>query len=166
MLNKLFSKVVKFLILIFSGFRRNQKIISDLIVWLNIQQGRNAPVTNEMEVRYVKEFLNVNDDNVILDVGAHKGTYTDLIINNFKTEKILMFEPQDNIFKSLKKKYENNTKIIVDGEEDLATLAVISLSKIGAKVIYGMPDRGMVVVDVDQQAKKRANDFLNRMLVK
>ena len=61
---------------------------------------------------------------------------------------------------------ENNTKIIVDGEEDLATLAVISLSKIGAKVIYGMPDRGMVVVDVNQQAKKRANDFLNRMLVK
>ena len=61
---------------------------------------------------------------------------------------------------------ENNTKIIVDGEEDLATLAVISLSKIGAKVIYGMPDRGMVVVDVNQQTKKRANDFLNRMLVK
>ena len=61
---------------------------------------------------------------------------------------------------------ENNTKIIVDGEEDLATLAVISLSKIGAKVIYGMPDRGMVVVDVNRQAKKRANDFLNRMLVK
>ena len=60
---------------------------------------------------------------------------------------------------------ENSTKIIVDGEEDLATLAVISLSKIGAKVIYGMPDRGMVVVDVNQQAKKRANDFLNRMLV-
>ena len=62
--------------------------------------------------------------------------------------------------------YENSTKIIADGEEDLATLAVISLSKIGAKVIYGMPDRGMVVVDVNQQAKKRANDFLNRMLVK
>ena len=80
MLNKLFSKVVKFLILIFSGFRRNQKIISDLIVWLNIQQGRNAPVTNEMEVRYVKEFLNVNDDNVILDVGAHKGKYSEEVL--------------------------------------------------------------------------------------
>ena len=59
-----------------------------------------------------------------------------------------------------------NTKIVVNGEEDLATLAVISMIKIGAKVIYGMPGRGMVVVDVNQQAKKRANDFLNRMLVK
>ena len=58
-----------------------------------------------------------------------------------------------------------NTKIVVNGEEDLATLAVISMAKIGAKVIYGMPDKGMVVVDVNQQEKKRANSFLKRMLV-
>ena len=59
-----------------------------------------------------------------------------------------------------------NTKIVVNGEEDLATLAVISMVKIGAKVIYGMPDKGMVVVDVNQRSKKKANDFLERMLVK
>ena len=57
------------------------------------------------------------------------------------------------------------TKIIVKGEEDLATLPVIKHSKIGAKVIYGMPDKGMVVVDVNQQEKKRANSFLKQMLV-
>ncbi len=60
---------------------------------------------------------------------------------------------------------ENNTRITVKGEEDLATLAVISMAPKGAKVIYGMPDRGMVVVDVNQQSKKRANNFLKRMLV-
>ena len=58
-----------------------------------------------------------------------------------------------------------NTKIVVNGEEDLATLAVISMVNIGAKVIYGMPDKGMVVVDVNQQEKMRANSFLKRMLV-
>ena len=58
------------------------------------------------------------------------------------------------------------TKIIVKGEEDLATLPVIKLCKYGAKVIYGMPDKGMVVVDVNQQAKERANKLLERMLVK
>ena len=57
------------------------------------------------------------------------------------------------------------TKIIVNGEEDLATLPVIKHSKIGAKVIYGMPDKGMVVVDVNQRAKERANKLLERMLV-
>ena len=46
--------------------------------------------------------------NVYVDIGAHKGTYTDLIINNFETKKILMFEPQDIIFNYLKKKYKNN----------------------------------------------------------
>ena len=59
-----------------------------------------------------------------------------------------------------------NTKIVVNGEEDLAALAVISMVKIGAKVIYGMPDKGMVVVDVNQQAKERTNKLLERMLVK
>ena len=60
---------------------------------------------------------------------------------------------------------ENNTQITVKGEEDLATLAVISMAPKGAKVIYGMPDKGMVVVDVNQQSKMRANNFLKRMLV-
>ena len=58
------------------------------------------------------------------------------------------------------------TRINVEGEEDLATLAAISLADLGAKVIYGMPDKGMVVVDVNQRSKKRANSFLERMLVK
>ncbi len=49
--------------------------------------------------------------NVYVDIGAHKGTYTDLIINNFETKKILMFEPQDIIFNYLKKKYKNNENI-------------------------------------------------------
>ena len=57
------------------------------------------------------------------------------------------------------------TRIIVEGEEDLAALAAISLANLGTKVIYGMPDKGMVVVDVNQQEKKRANSFLKRMLV-
>ena len=74
----------------------------------------------------------------------------------------------DELWKSIKDNISNdiNTKIIVDGEEDLATLAVISMVQLGAKVIYGMPNRGMVVVDVNQQEKKRANGFLSRMLVK
>ena len=61
---------------------------------------------------------------------------------------------------------KKTTKIIVDGEEDLATFPAIKLCENGAKVIYGMPDKGMVVVDVNQQTKERANRLLERMLVK
>ena len=72
-----------------------------------------------------------------------------------------------NLWNSIKEglKSKISTKIIVEGEEDLAALAAISMADLGAKVIYGMPDRGMVVVDVNQQEKKRANSFLKRMLV-
>jgi len=74
----------------------------------------------------------------------------------------------ENLWNSIETalKERKKTKIIVEGEEDLATLPVISMSEIGAKVIYGMPDKGMVVVDINQQTKKRVNDFLKRMLVK
>ena len=74
----------------------------------------------------------------------------------------------DELINAIEKAIYSNktTKIIVDGEEDLATLPVIKLCENGAKVIYGMPDRGMVVVDVNQQTKERTNRLLERMLVK
>ena len=74
----------------------------------------------------------------------------------------------DELWKAIKDSIDSggNVRIEVDGEEDLASLAAISLSKIGTKVIYGMPDKGMVVVDVDQQSKARVNSLLEHMLVK
>ena len=74
----------------------------------------------------------------------------------------------DELINAIEKAIYSNktTKIIVDGEEDLATLPAIKLCENGAKVIYGMPDKGMVVVDVNQQTKERASRLLERMLVK
>ena len=40
-----------------------------------------------------------------IDIGSHRGTYTDLIIKNFRVKKVFMFEPQIEIFKFIKKKY-------------------------------------------------------------
>ena len=85
-----------------------------------------------------------------VNIRNEAGTITDELINAIKEAT-----------------YSNKTtKIIVDGEEDLATLPAIKLCENGAKVIYGMPDKGMVVVDVNQQTKERTNRLLERMLVK
>ena len=86
----------------------------------------------------------------IVNVNNNAGTISDELWNAIK------IAISDNV----------KTRIVVEGEEDLATLAAISLANLGAKVIYGMPDKGMVVVDVNQRSKKRANSFLERMLVK
>ena len=50
------------------------------------------------QIRILKILKKVKFIEIYIDVGAHKGTYTDLIINNFRVKKALMFEPQDNIF--------------------------------------------------------------------
>ena len=44
----------------------------------------------------ISSYLKGNTSNLdlLIDVGSHKGTYTDLILKNFKTKKIFMFEPQ------------------------------------------------------------------------
>ena len=51
--------------------------------------------------------------NIFVDVGAHKGTYTDLIINNFDIKKTVMLEPQENFFNFLKEKYSKNDRVTI-----------------------------------------------------
>ena len=62
-------------------------------------------------IKYLKK--NLENLEVFFDIGSHKGTYTDLILNNFKVKKVIMVEPQNNIFKFIKKKYIKNNKIII-----------------------------------------------------
>jgi hypothetical protein len=62
-------------------------------------------------------------------------------------------------------KKEENTLIFVDGEEDLATLPAIFLAPQNAMVLYGMPDRGVVIVRAGE-AKKKVEGILKRMEVK
>jgi len=53
--------------------------------------------------------------------------------------------------------------MIVDGEEDLLTLVAMAVAPLGSFVIYGQPDEGLVLVEVDDSAKKSACSFLESM---
>ena len=59
------------------------------------------------------KFIRKNNINLkyFLDIGSHMGTYSDLILKDFSNCKILMFEPQINIFKKIKIKYKNKKNI-------------------------------------------------------
>ena len=124
----------------------------------------------------IKIFEQIREpDLAIVDLKTKRNTLLDSeqlkIMNKIGYNNIEVRNPAGTISKALWKAIESSlskeksSKITVKGEEDLAALAVISMAPEEAKVIYGMPDRGMVVVDVNQQSKKRANDFLKRMLV-
>jgi uncharacterized protein (UPF0218 family) len=53
--------------------------------------------------------------------------------------------------------------IEVDGEEDLASLAAIYLAPGGVTVIYGLPNKGVVVVKATRSHKQKVKEVLDRM---
>ena len=63
-------------------------------------------IDKHIHQKRILKFLKQNSKNIeiFFDIGSHKGSYTDLIINNFSTSKIIMAEPQKNIYKYIKKK--------------------------------------------------------------
>lgn len=54
-------------------------------------------------------------------------------------------------------------KIVVDGEEDLLTLAAVLYAPENSFVVYGQPLEGIVVVKVTKQKKKEVTDVLKAM---
>ncbi len=58
-----------------------------------------------------------------------------------------------------------HVKIIVEGEEDLATLPAILYAPLGSVVVYGQPNEGSVLVDVTAERKLHIEEFMKQMIV-
>ena len=63
--------------------------------------------------RKIKFYLSkvLKNPKYILDIGAHKGFYTDLFLKLYNGVKIILFEPNLILYKKLKKRFENNQNI-------------------------------------------------------
>jgi len=57
---------------------------------------------------------------------------------------------------------EENSLLVVEGEEDLATLPAVLAAPFGATVVYGQPDEGMVAIPVTEATKAEMRDLLVR----
>ena len=55
------------------------------------------------------------------------------------------------------------TKMRVDGEEDLAAPVCAALAPFGTCMIYGMPQKGIVVVKIDEKVREQARTLINSM---
>ncbi|RLG96788.1 DUF359 domain-containing protein [Candidatus Bathyarchaeota archaeon] len=58
---------------------------------------------------------------------------------------------------------KSDASVIVEGEEDLLVLPLISLMPLGSVIVYGQPREGLVVVEVTEEMKRWNEDFLTRM---
>ena len=54
-------------------------------------------------------------------------------------------------------------RIVVEGEEDLASLVCVLLAPDGTNVIYGIPFKGLMLLTVDAQIRERVSGILKKM---
>jgi hypothetical protein len=73
----------------------------------------------------------------------------------------------DDLWEAIKTVYQHLQNgpycIEVDGEEDLASLAAIYLAPGGVTVIYGLPNKGVVVVKATPSHKQKVKEVLDKM---
>lgn len=62
---------------------------------------------NTLRVNY-----NLDEGSLVIDLGGYHGGWTDKIINKYNCN-VIIFEPINELYKNLKKRYENNPKIKV-----------------------------------------------------
>jgi len=55
------------------------------------------------------------------------------------------------------------TKILVDGEEDLLTLAAVVEAEEDSIVVYGQPKEGLCAVNVNEEVKNKVKSLLDEM---
>jgi len=85
------------------------KLLEKLALWLFDLIDKYIHQNNI--INFIKK--NNLDIKTFIDVGAHKGKYTDLILKNCEINKVLIIEPQKNIYNYLKLKYKYKNKISV-----------------------------------------------------
>jgi uncharacterized protein (UPF0218 family) len=108
-------------------------------------------------------------DNMTLRMPVPDHVVESLDHDSYKTIEVknppatLTAELMDTIKASLQE--DRPVKIVVDGEEDLATLPAILYAPLGSVVVYGQPSEGSVLVKVTLQKKLQIEDLIKRMTV-
>jgi len=91
-------------------------------------------------------------------------SFGDKVINVINPAGCITDELWDSIIESYKKIELSTIRIEVDGEEDLATLAAIALApNRDVTIIYGLPDKGVVVVKTIEENIIKAKNIINEM---
>ena len=93
------------------------------------------------------------------------------VIKSFGKKSIVVQNPpatiSDDLWNVIEMAYENleigSLRIEIDGEEDLASLAAIYLAPSDVTIIYGLPDKGVLVVKPTRENKKFVKEVIDKM---
>lgn len=138
----------------------------DLLAKLKVRNNLLITVGDEVTRTLLK--ARVEPDLIVADLIINRkkafGNISELIgeskrqvtkaVNNRGTISNTLIDAVGNYFGNT----EKQTVIEVDGEEDLAVLPIVLLAPLSTVIVYGLRDRGMVVINVTEQKKE---EFLN-----
>lgn len=72
---------------------------------------------------------------------------------------------QANVWPVLKKTIENRENLFIEGEEDLLVIPAVLLSEKGTAVVYGLPDKGICLIENSLEVKKEFKELLKKFEV-
>ncbi len=110
----------------------------------------------------------------IVDYKTRRGSCSDdvkKLIKSFGRKTFVVRNPSgcisDDLWSVIKYAFEDlksgDILIEVEGEEDLASLAVIYMAPSVVTIIYGLPDRGVLVVKPTSEVKQKIKKVLDEM---
>ncbi len=93
------------------------------------------------------------------------------VIKSFGKKSVVVKNPAatitDDLWNVIKFAFKNkdpgSLRIEVEGEEDLASLAVIYIAPSDVTIIYGLPDKGVLVVKANKENKSKVKEILDKM---
>jgi uncharacterized protein (UPF0218 family) len=93
------------------------------------------------------------------------------LLKSYGKKSIIVKNPSgmlsDDLWRIIKLAIDNleigSLRIEVKGEEDLASLPAIYFAPSDAIIIYGLPDKGVLVVKPTKEMKKKVKDVLSEM---
>jgi hypothetical protein len=110
----------------------------------------------------------------VVDYKTRRGPCSDEvknIIKSFGNKVFVVKNPagciSDDLWNIIKFAFENpgskKIRIEVQGEEDLASLAAIHMAPADVTIIYGLPNKGVLVVKPTDEIKKKVKEVIDKM---
>ncbi len=142
---------------------------------VEILKNKNYIVSVGDQVTYTLLKHDIKPFMGIVDYKTRRGSCSDDVknlIKSFGKKTFVVENPpgciSDDLWNVIKFAFENinsdsNMLIEVEGEEDLASLAVIYMAPSDVTIIYGLPDRGVLVVKPTSEIKQKIKKVLDEM---
>lgn len=104
-------------------------------------------------------------DLAVFDHKMQRKSYAPVVLSNDEADlevKNTAGEISLELVAALEKAQKQQLKhILVEGEEDLAAVALVLLAPLGSNIYYGQPNKGMVEINVDEAFKEKIHQILS-----